>query len=305
MRRPIPKPINIRYLKHLQLSADNVLRVSKIRRIRMGRKTALVLLAALFIAQGAQTARANTIIDLTTAGAQSTQAAAIGGTFLVQQIQPQSTGTGFIDSFLRIQQDGSERGYNTNIGTPLDDKGGSFTHALLLSDVGVTNIGGTNFYHFVLDINQNGDGLLSLNQIQIFRAATDTLHTGLIEGSLGSASLISFAGATEVFRMNNTANPSAYEIQMDYTLNSGSGSGDMNLFVNKAFVDAAGGGNYLILYSQFGSPSGAYASNAGFEEWWNLRSTPTTPVPEPSAAQLLATGLLGLGLVASRRFCRN
>src|SRR5262245_53086601 len=136
------------------------------------------LMVALVVCAGAQTAFANTILNLMSVGAQESGTAAIGGSFTGQQITPQSTGTGFIDSFLRVQQNGSERGYNTNLGTPLDDKGGSFTHALLLSDVGTTVIGGTAYYHFVLDINQDGNNLLSLNQIQIFRATTDTLHTG-------------------------------------------------------------------------------------------------------------------------------
>src|SRR5262245_32320219 len=101
---------------------------------------ACTVAAVLIVFLGTQSAFGNTIVDLKTAGACAgtgctppgsppTLTAAIGGSFTVQQIQPQSTGTGFIDSFLRIQQNGFERGYNTNIGTPLDDKGGSFTHA--------------------------------------------------------------------------------------------------------------------------------------------------------------------------------
>ena len=275
----------------------------------MARTTTIIrvctLAAALFVFAGTESAFANSIINLMSAGAESTQTAAIGGSFTVQQIQPQSTGTGFIDSFLRIQQSGQERGFNTDNGTPLDDKGGSFTHSLLLSDVGTTSIGGKDYYHFVLDINQNGNNLLSLNQIQIFRRGADPTSFALTEASAGAPSLISFPGATEVFRMNNTPNASAYEIQLDYSLNSGSGSGDMNLFVNKAAVDAAGGGNYVVLYSQFGSPNGAFASNEGFEEWWNLRSTTISAVPEPSSVVLLSSGLLGLGLVGKKRAHKN
>jgi hypothetical protein len=254
----------------------------------------------LLILFSASNAFASTAVDLTTAGAQSTQVAAIGGSFIVQQIQPQSTGTGFIDSFVRIQQTGQERGYNTDLGTPLDTKAGVFTHSLLLSDVGTRVIGGITYYNFVLDINQTSpNSLLSLNQIQIFRSPTDQLHSALTEASAGSSSLISFAGATEVFRMNNTGNANFLEIVLDYNLNSGSGSGDMNLFVNKALVDAAGGGSNVILYSQFGSPNGANPSNDGFEEWWNLRSTPVQ-VPEPYTLSLLGTGLLGLGWAVAK-----
>jgi hypothetical protein len=265
---------------------------------------------ALFILIGTQSAMANTIIDLTTAGAQSTQNAVIGGSFTVQQIQPQSTGTGFIDSFVRIQQTGSERGYNTSNGTPLDDKAGTFTHALLLSDIGTdpTN----TYYRFVLDINQVKTTNLSLNQIQIFQSNGDpTGYSGLIEASSppSSASLISFSNATEVFRMNNTSTPTAYEIQLNYDLNSGSGSGDMNLFVLKSAFNGANGSN-VILYSQFGSPNGSYESNDGFEEWWNLRATactdpltcnPNSVTPEPSSVVLLGSGLLGLALAARKR----
>src|SRR5262245_31653829 len=74
-------------------------------------------------------------IDLTTAGASGSRTAALGGLFAVQQITPQTTGTGAIDSFLRVQADGSEQGYNTSNGNPLDDKGGNFTRALLLSEI--------------------------------------------------------------------------------------------------------------------------------------------------------------------------
>ena len=263
----------------------------------------ITVICAAFAILAAGQASATTIIDLTTAGATSTQTADIGGSFTVTQISPQSTGTGVIDSFLRIQQNGEERGYNTSTGTPLDDKSGTFTRALSLSEIPIVNLGGTDYYQFMLDINQNGTELLSLNQIQIFQSTTDpTGYTSLTEATAGSDALISFAGATEVFRMDSLANN--YEIKMDYSLNSGSGSGDMFLYVLKSSF--TGAGDFVVLFSQFGAPPGSWSSNDGFEEWAVLKSSITQCVsgdctinatPEPASLLLLGTGL---GLVARR-----
>ena len=270
-----------------------------------------IFAVALFVFIGAQTAFANTIIDLKTGATNVSNTAKIGGTFIVGETNTQPTGTGYIDSFLRIQQDGSERGFNTNAKpVPLDDKSGNFTHSLLLSDIGTITVGGNVYYHFVLDINQNGTNLLSLNQVQIFRGSSDPASYTLTEAAAGSASLISLAGDTEVFRMNNTGDSNAFEIQMDYSINSGSGSGDIDFLVSKSYIDSHGSGNYITLYSQFGSPNGAYSSNDGFEEWWNIRSTPCTDfttcnpqseMPEPSSVLLLGSGLVGLALAARKR----
>ena len=93
-----------------------------------------------------------TDIDLTAAGNGGSATASIGGTFRVQQIDPQSTGTGVIDSFVRIQSTGNESGYNTDIstfGTPLDTMGGGFTTPLLLADVPIVMIGGVAYREFL------------------------------------------------------------------------------------------------------------------------------------------------------------
>src|SRR5262249_22015928 len=110
--------------------------------------------AALFALPGAEGA---TTIDLTTAGASETGTGTVGGTFQVQQISPQSTGTGVIDSFLRIQKNDTEQGYNTSLGTPLDDKApsGGFTRALNLNEIPTVTLGGITYLQFLLDINQN------------------------------------------------------------------------------------------------------------------------------------------------------
>src|SRR5881227_1667240 len=66
-------------------------------------------------------------------------------------VGPHPTGTGVIQSFLRVQQKGTEEGFNTNArpmlcdGRTCDDKTDpNFTRNLLTSAVPIVNINGTN-----------------------------------------------------------------------------------------------------------------------------------------------------------------
>jgi len=257
-------------------------------------------------------------IDLTTAGSSNGagSTAAVGGNFLVQQIAPQSTGTGVIDSFLRIAANGNEQGFNTSLSTPLDDKAGNFTRALDLSQVPIVVINGVSYRQFLLDINQNGNNLIDLNQIQIFQKNGDTDQ---FTGPAGTPPVIAITGATQVFEMNNTCGAGGYpaspchDILMNYALNSGSGSGDMFLYVPNSDFNASL--TNVFLYSQFGLPPGSNASNDGFEEWAVLLGNTTScpsgqfceppPTPEPSSLLLLGTPGLGILILLRRRFSKK
>src|SRR5262249_54037721 len=133
----------------------------------------------------------------------------IGDGFIVSGFFQGAAGTGNIDPFLRLQANNTpvEQGYNTSLGTPLDDQPPvNFTHALQLSAVPIVNINGVDYREFLLDANQSGNGPIPLNQVQIFQSGAD-LGTG---GNLQPAdathnAIISFASSPSlVFQMSNS-----------------------------------------------------------------------------------------------------
>jgi hypothetical protein len=209
------------------------------------------------------------MIDLTTAGATDT----INGA-LFQQVDAASTGTGLIQSFVRIQANGEEAGYNTDYrGVEFDElTSATFTHSLSLSDVPIVELGGISYREFLLDINENNGGdneLLSLDVLEIYTAST--------------GSLTDYAGGwgTPDYEMG-----AGNSILLDYSLNTGSGSGDMYAYIPDSLFT---GGPYVYLYSKF---SGA---DAGPEEW-AVRMVAVVPAPAAVFLGILGLGVAGLKL---------
>jgi hypothetical protein len=273
----------------------------------------LLLASAVLLALAGQEARAGTI-DLTTAGNSGFDAGGIG---FFQQINAQPTGTGVIDSFVRLQTPNGmtdfERGYNTSARpVQFDEKTDlTFTHDLNLSDI-PTATGATGIVYrvFLLDINQTGsNSLLNLNELQIFQSNTADLTGAMGEDAQG-VGRVSFASANLIYDLQGLNRSQTLEtILMDASLNSGSGSGDMLAFIPDSLFDPSQ--QFVTLYSQFGTPPGPNFANDGFEEWAVDHGVmfPTPPpfgglVPAPPSVILLATGALGMFVRLRRRGLR-
>jgi len=252
------------------------------------------------------------LLDVSVAGGGArSDTAAIGGGFTVVDTVTRPAGTGVIDPFLRIQMNGQERGYNTSLGFPLDDKHpDNYTHALQLGVVPIVTIGGVQYREFLLDVNQDdavkkNGGVISLNQIQIFQSATDvgTSHSILDADMTGNGhnALLCLSSATEVFRLNDR-DVSNTNIEIWVNEGTGSGAADMLFYVrNDAFTQNAN--SYVTLFSQFGLPNGTYSSDSGFEEWAARNDGsggggggPHEVTPAPAGLVLFATALPVLAL---------
>lgn len=204
----------------------------------------------------------------------------------------QSTGTGVIQSFVRIQANGDEDGHNTS-GRPLandEQSSPQFTRNLQVSEVPIvvnpTGAAPGSYYEFLLDINQSSGGdaeLLSLDEIIICTSNSG----GLVESSAGAND--GCPSGTIAYSLDLGADN---WLKLDYSLNSGSGSGDLFMYVPTSFF---GAGSFVYLYSAFGTH---YVSNDGFEEWAVRSQTPL--VPEPATMLLFGLGIAG-GVARARR----
>ncbi|MCI0461044.1 MAG: hypothetical protein L0Z62_29195 [Gemmataceae bacterium] len=180
---------------------------------------------------------------------------------IFRQADAQPTGTGVINSFVRLQalgnKSGAQHGYNTDA-RPLEfneTKSPQFTRSLRLSEVPVVNLGGKAYREFLLDINQrSSQPLLSLDELRLYSGTHGDLRGY-------DCTTVTLAGLAPVYDMDGVGDS---WVLLDYSLNHGSGSGDMYFYApDEAFASAAAD-SFVYLYSKFG---GQYAPSAGFEEW--------------------------------------
>ncbi|HEV8377598.1 MAG TPA: hypothetical protein VGP99_02020 [Tepidisphaeraceae bacterium] len=207
------------------------------------------------------------------------------------------TGSGVIHSFVRVSSanQGVVEGYNTD-GRPLqfdENTSATFTRSQKLSDLQIATRNGRDYYQFLLDINQQSSHpLLTLNELEIYLGNAPDLLSYSPNRSGGGTGF--GPNASFVYDLDQGTDNA---IDLNYNLNSGSGSGDMWAYIPKANFDAAQAGNnndFVYLYSKFGIP---HPNNDGYEEWSGVEG-PNNVVPEPSAL------LAGLFVVAALAIVR-
>jgi hypothetical protein len=259
---------------------------------------ALVMLLAI-----ASSTAGAAVVDLTTANSSGTINGAI-----YQQVDPSSTGTGVIDSFAQIgaANQTTVQGYNTTVNGTFDNGAAdNFNHSITLSAVPVVDLSGVLYRQFLLDINENnnasGDQYLSIDDLQLFVGGTvnssvETLTAGVLDHD-----------GTLVYRMDAGGDN---WVALNYALNTGSGSGDMFLYIPDSLFAGFQSTDVITLYSHFGGAgvdptgfTGNFSNSDGFEEWAVL--TGQTVIPEPTTISLLGLGLAGLFVRRAKRSIKN
>jgi len=209
-----------------------------------------------------------------------------GAIFTTAEISP--AGTGVFDTFVQIQRNESEQGYNTTVNNVFDNGSSDVhNHELSLSSVPLKLIGGLLYREFALDTNESTNtSEISLDGLQLYLSTTPNQSTTTVS-SLGNL----------VYDLSSGA---ANSVLLDSEF-IGSGSGDSDLFVYipetlfaAALVSLGSADPYVYLWSHFGLTDN-FNSDAGFEEWGVQAAN---AVPEPASAALM---LLGLGALAKRR----
>lgn len=240
--------------------------------------------AGLVLALGAPPSRA-AHLDLTGGGSGTRNGAFFTTT------DNQSTGTGVINPFLRLQANGTEEGYNASTNSVMPDvKTGTHTRDIQLPEIPiVVNPSGAtpgSYYEFLLDINEvaGTKAELSLDKLQLYTRAT----------ALGTATANPPPGATLRYDLDSAGDT---YVLLNADLTSGSGSGDLFIYIPTSNFAAAGVNDYLYFFARFGDNA---ASDDGFEEFAVRRAA--TAVPEGGLSlALMGLGLATAGLLSRRR----
>ena len=181
--------------------------------------------------------------------------AEVNGTLFISGSDYPATGSGLIDSFVRIQAKDFEEGYNTDHRPQQFDEGNTatFNHSILAADVPIIEIGNDKYWEFRLDLNEHDNqadrDVIFLESLKLFSADAGDLT------DMNEARDAFDSGTSTLLYDLDAAGPVSVELP-EWT--TGSGHGDYTVLI--PYVENVG--DYLILYSAFSDTDG------GFEEWY-------------------------------------
>lgn len=228
--------------------------------------------AVALLASSSTTLASTVTIDLRTGPTASAMVA--GARFEV--VNPTNTAQSV--SFLQLQNDGVQHGYNSGIDMPkfntTAESGG--TRSIRFSDLVRSSDG--QFFEFMLDVNQAAGSTLALERLAIYTDSRADVAT----------TTLSF----ETLRYTMDKISDRTVLLSGDVATGGVGSPDLRVLIPVGAFVGSRADDFVYLYSMF---SGA---NGGVEEWGMPEVAFLSTIPLPSAAGL---GLAGLFVVAGVR----
>ena len=168
-------------------------------------------------------------------------------------------------SFVGIQRNGTEQGYNSDHSGQFDEK--PHANAVLLADVPIVVGDGSNRTEEGVDIASScsastGNGqnkpYLSLDALQIWQEESGNL-SNFTAGS-------GFAGAHTNYLAYNLDAGGNHWVGLTDGISHGSGQGEYRVLIRDDSLINDAAHRYITVYSQFGLQNG-WDSGGGFEEW--------------------------------------
>ncbi|HET9982507.1 MAG TPA: hypothetical protein VFQ38_02930 [Longimicrobiales bacterium] len=216
-----------------------------------------------------------------TEGSPVTITSSAGVTGIWEFPTPFNVGTGLISPFLRVQNNGTEAGFNTNANNVLDDKSGSI--ALALNRVPVIKRGNAFFRQIILDANESNsdpDQQISIDRFDLWvcndPGAPNFNQRSQFTGNSNCVKVYDLNGKT-AFAFDSLTSGSGNALDYDILISEqGFLNGFSALNVDPAQCpymgpNAAPCGLWLILDTQMGGFGGDWVAGATFEEYSTIK----------------------------------